>query len=339
MSAPRAAVLGVSGPVLLPQERDFLRAADPWGFILFARNVVDPDQVRALTADLREAVGRAAPVLIDQEGGRVQRLRAPHWREYRPALDQMARARDPLRGQWLRNRLIAAELAAVGIDVNCAPLADLVEEGTHPVLLNRLYGGDVATVTAAARAAADGLMAGGVLPVLKHVPGYGRARVDSHLALPRVTAPLAELRARDFAPFRALADLPMAMSAHIVVAALDPDRPATTSPLVMAEVRGWIGMDALMITDDLSMEALSGGIGARAAQALAAGCDIALHSNGRLAEMEEVIAASPALAGDSLRRAGRALAARKPAEPCDADALWRELQALLGDDAPPVARA
>ncbi|MBW7922954.1 MAG: beta-N-acetylhexosaminidase [Rubellimicrobium sp.] len=329
MTTPRAVIFGVEGLRLNPAERAFLREAAPWGFILFARNVKSTAQLRALTDELRDSVGREAPVLIDQEGGRVQRLRAPHWREFLPALDQMARARDPMRAQWLRNRLIAAELHDVGIDVNCAPLADLVEDGTHPVLLNRFYGGDVQTVVAAARACADGLLAGGVLPVLKHVPGYGRARVDSHLDLPRVDVPLDDLRARDFAPFRALADLPMAMTAHIVMTALDPARPATVSPVVMDAVRREIGYDGLVMTDDISMEALSGTPATRAAAAIAAGCDVVLHCNGRLPEMHEIAGAVPLLDGRAMDRAGRALDWRRAPDDCDINVLEVELHALL----------
>lgn len=275
--SPRAVIFGCAGTALGARERDFFREADPWGFILFARNVESPAQLRQLTDALRDAVGRAAPVLIDQEGGRVQRLRAPHWREFLPALDQMGRARDPLRAQWLRYRLIAAELRAVGIDVNCAPLADLVEAGTHPVLLNRLYGSDVDVVTGAARACAEGLLAGGVLPVVKHLPGYGRAVVDSHLDLPRNDRPMAELRARDFAPFRRLNDIAMGMTAHIVFEAIDPERPATTSPAVMKVIREEIGFAGLIMTDDLNMQALSGSLAERARAALAAGCDVILQ--------------------------------------------------------------
>lgn len=327
--ARRAVILGVAGPEVTPWERDFLREADPWGFILFARNIATPAQLAALTAGLRDAVGWHAPILIDQEGGRVQRMRAPHWREFLPALDQMARATDPMRAQWIRNRLIADDLMSVGIDVNCAPLADLVEEGTHPVLLNRLYGAEIDTVVQAARAAAAGLMAGGVLPVLKHIPGYGRARVDSHLALPRVDVPRAELDARDFAPFRALADLPMGMTAHIVMSAIDPDRPATTSPAVMGVVRRDIGFDGLVMTDDLSMQALSGTLAERAAAAVAAGCDLVLHCNGVPADMEAVVGATPHLSGDALRRAEAALACRAVPDTSDINALARELDALL----------
>ena len=329
--APRAVIFGVGGPRLDPWERAFLREADPWGFILFARNVNDPAQLSDLTSELRETVGRDAPVLIDQEGGRVQRLRAPHWREFLPALDQMARARDPMRAQWLRNRLIAAELRAVGIDVNCAPLADLVEDATHPVLRNRLYGSDAAVVVAAARACAEGLLAGGVLPVLKHLPGYGRAHVDSHLTLPRVDVGLAALFARDFAPFRALADLPMGMTAHIVLTAVDPERPATVSPPAMALVRSQIGFGGLLMTDDIGMEALSGSHGERAAAALAAGCDIALHCSGTPAEMEQVAAATGAMTPQAVARADAALALRRSPDDCDISALEGELHALLAD--------
>ncbi|MBI1418320.1 MAG: beta-N-acetylhexosaminidase [Limimaricola sp.] len=327
--APGAAVLAPLGPVLSPDERRFFANADPWGFILFARNVETPAQLRRLTSDLREAVGRDAPVMIDQEGGRVQRMRAPHWREYLPALDQMSRAHDPLRAQWLRNRLIAAELRDVGIDVNCAPLADIAEAATHPVLLNRLYGHDPETVVAAARACAEGLLAGGVLPVLKHIPGYGRASVDSHKALPRVDVPRAELDRHDFAPFRALADLPMGMTAHIVFSAIDPDHPATASAPMMRVIREEIGFGGLIITDDLSMEALSGPLATRAAAALAAGCDVALHCNGDASEMAAVAEAAGRLTPAAEARAGAALALRKTPEPVDIGALAQELESLL----------
>ena len=230
---PGAVIFGPAGTQITDWEKAFFRAADPWGFILFARNIDTPDQLRRLTNDLRDSVGRNAPILIDQEGGRVQRMRSPHWREYLPALDQMQRAADPMRAQWIRNRLIAAELQDVGIDVNCAPLADLVEDGTHPVLLNRLYGGDIETVVAAAETCADAFLDGGVLPVLKHIPGYGRATVDSHKSLPTMDHPLEELEARDFAPFWALNTMAIGMTAHMRIPALDADAPATTSPIVM----------------------------------------------------------------------------------------------------------
>ncbi|SHJ15982.1 glycoside hydrolase family 3 N-terminal domain-containing protein [Wenxinia saemankumensis] len=328
--APRAAILGLEGKVIGSEERAFLRRADPWGIILFGRNVEAPGQLRVLTADVRAILGRDVPVMIDQEGGRVQRLRAPHWREFLPALDQMERADSPIRAQWIRNRLIAHELHEVGIDVSAAPLADLVEPETHPVLRNRLYGSDVGTVVAAARAAAEALLAGGVLPCLKHIPGYGRARVDSHLTLPRIEVPAAELRARDFAPFAALSDLPMAMSAHIVYRALDPHRAATISPTLIWLIRQELGFGGLLMTDDIGMEALTGSPGERAAASIAAGCDVVLYGNGDRAGREDVIAHVPRLEGAALSRAEAALAARRAPDPVDIEALEDELAALLG---------
>jgi beta-N-acetylhexosaminidase len=329
--AQGATIFGPEGHRVTDWEKAFFRDSDPWGFILFARNVDSPDQVRRLTADLRASVGRDAPILLDQEGGRVQRLRAPHWREYLPALDQMARARHPLRAQWLRNRLIAAELRAVGIDVNCAPLADLVEDDTHPVLKNRLYGNEIETVVHAARACANGLLAGGVLPVLKHIPGYGRAAVDSHLDLPTVDADPAALAARDFAPFVALNDLPMGMTAHIVFSRIDPAAPATTSPVMMRLIRDQIGIDGLIMTDDVSMEALSGTVAERAAAAIAAGCDIALHCNGRPAEMTAVAAAADRMTAPAQDRADRALLWRRAPDDSDIKSLDAELHGLLDE--------
>lgn len=329
MGAPAAVILGLAGTELSKEEQAFFSEANPWGFILFARNVDNPAQLRALTRDLRDAVGRDAPILIDQEGGRVQRMRSPDWREYLPALDQMARAADPIRAQWLRNRLIAAELCDVGIDVNCAPLADLVEDETHPVLHNRLYGGDVATVVRAARTCAEAFLSGGVLPVLKHIPGYGRARVDGHLHLPRVSASRAELGSRDFAPFQALNDIRMGMTAHIVMEAIDPENAATVSAPVMQVIREEIGFEGLMMTDDISMEALSGTVADRSAAAIAAGCDIVLHCNGKLDEMAQVVAASGQLSVAGQRRADDALAQRQNPTPVDSDRLAADLEALL----------
>jgi len=324
-----SAIFGPEGLQVTDWEKAFFREADPWGFILFARNIETPDQLRRLTSDLRQTVGRDAPILIDQEGGRVQRMRAPHWREYLPPLDQMARASDPLRAQWLRNRLIAAELQDVGIDVNCAPLADLVEDATHPVLRNRLYGADVDGVVAAARSCAGAHLAGGVLPVLKHIPGYGRASVDSHLALPRVTAPRAEVMARDFAPFSALKDIAMGMTAHIVFSDIDPEAPATTSPRMMRVIRDEIGFDGLIMTDDISMEALSGSVADRSRAALEAGCDIVLHCNGKPDDMVAVAGACHALAGRARTRADAALAQRQGPTPIDISGAVAELDALL----------
>lgn len=324
-----AAIFGPEGPEITAWERRFFRDADPLGFIVFARNIDTPDQLCRLTANLRDAVGRNAPVLIDQEGGRVQRMRSPHWREYLPALDQMDRASDPMRAQWIRNRLIAAELLEVGIDANCAPLADIAEDATHPFLQNRLYGRDVETVIKAARICADAHLAGGVLPVLKHIPGHGRAAMDSHLMLPTVHAPRVELDAWDFAPFKALNDIAMGMSAHIVFSDIDPDAPATTSPAMMKVIRQDIGFDGLLMTDDLSMEALSGTVADRATAAIKAGCDIILHCNGDPVEMEAVANAAGEMTPAAMTRANRALAQRKNPDDIDIPALEAEFEALL----------
>ena len=324
---PGAFTFGCAGPTLGRDEAAFLRDADPWGFILFARNVSTPDGVRALTASLREAVGRDAPVLVDQEGGRVARLPPPAWTGWPPPLDHMARARDPERLMRLRAAVIGAELRAVGIDVNCTPCTDVAQDDTHPILRNRCYGGDAATVSRLARANADGCRDGGVLPVMKHVPGHGRATADSHEALPRVAAPLDVLWATDFAPVAALADLPMAMTAHVVYEALD-DRPGTVSPPVIGLIRSEIGFDGLLMTDDVSMGALPGTTAGRCAAALAAGCDLVLHCNGERRDMEAVAAACPALAGRAAERAAAALA-RRPAVPgIDPDEARAALAAL-----------
>lgn len=325
-----ATVLGCGGADLSADETAFFRDAAPWGFILFGRNVETPDQLRRLTGDLRDAVGRDAPILIDQEGGRVQRLRAPHWREYLPPLDQVAMTGAAMeRGIYLRYRLIAGELSDAGIDVDCAPSADLATPGTHPFLRNRCFSDDPETVIRAARAAAEGLADGGVLPVVKHMPGHGRATLDSHHELPRVTASLEELEATDFRCFAGLADLPMAMTAHIVFDALDPEAPATASPAAIAHIRDRIGFAGLLLSDDLSMQALSGTLAERAGRAIAAGCDIALHCNGNREEMAGVVAAAGTLSGLAKTRAEAALAGRRAPSAIDSSALAAELGALL----------
>ncbi|MGJ3264631.1 MAG: beta-N-acetylhexosaminidase [Salinarimonas sp.] len=325
---PSAMILGLAGPTLAPEEAAFFRDVDPWGFILFKRNVETPGQVRALCAALREAVGRDAPILVDQEGGRVQRLGPPHWPAHPPAavyhrLDRPLDERIDL--CRLGARLIAAELAEVGIDVDCVPCLDVPVPGAHGIIGDRAYADTPALVARYGRAAADGLLDEGVLPVVKHIPGHGRAGVDSHLALPRVEAPRADLEASDLAPFVALADMPLGMTAHVVYTALDADAPATTSARVIAEViRREIGFDGLLMTDDLGMKALAGGFDARARAALAAGCDVVLHCSGAMEEMRAVAAVTPALAGDAARRADAALALRRrraaPLDPVDARA-------------------
>jgi len=330
----RAFIAGCSGVRLTEDERAFFRAAEPWGFILFARNVEDPDQVRALVEGLREAVGWTAPVLIDQEGGRVQRLRAPHWTDDPPAeafgalylADQMA----ALEAVRLNSRAIAADLSALGIDVDCLPVADLRHPDGHGIIGNRAYGTEPEPVAALARAAAVGLLEGGVLPVLKHIPGHGRAPVDSHEKLPVVAAPRAVLEEQDFAAFRALADLPLGMTAHVVYADIDAAHPATTSPKVVAEViRGSIGFSGLLMSDDLSMGALAGDMRTRGRDAIGAGCDMLLHCNGRLGEMEDVAAVSPLLGGVAYERAGRALALREACDEVDAAELRAAVAAHL----------
>jgi beta-N-acetylhexosaminidase len=320
-----AAILGCSGPQLTAEERAFFRRVKPWGFILFARNVTDPGQVRSLVEALRETVGRPdAPVLIDQEGGRVQRLKPPNWGLYPPgrAYGELA-GNDPLvRREIVRlgARLMAHDLAALGINVDCVPVLDVPDPAGHEIIGDRAYGKTPEEVALLGRAAAEGLIAGGVLPVIKHIPGHGRAMSDSHLELPIVDAALDDLDTRDFAPFRVLSDMPMAMTAHVIYSAIDRKRPATTSRKVMRRViRGAIGFDGLVMSDDLSMKALSGNFTERAKASRAAGCDVVLHCNGDMAEMKAVVAGAGELKGRAGRRAQAALArlARAP-EPFDA---------------------
>ena len=330
-----ACSFGCAGPALTRAEARFFAEAQPWGFILFARNVADPAQLLRLTGDLRAAVGRDAPILIDQEGGRVQRMGPPHWRQWRPPLDQLSGLAPgaAARAMQIRYRIIAEELRAVGIDVNCAPLADLARPETHPILRDRCYGATPVAVIGAARAVAEGLLAGGVLPVLKHIPGHGRATLDSHLELPVVDAPRAVLEAEDFAAFRGLADLPLGMTAHLVYTAIDPDAPATTSPAAIRAIREEIGFDGLLMTDDISMEALSGDVVARGQAALSAGCDVVLHCNGEMAQMEALAAALPPMTREADARDARAMAARRPPAPVDIAALEAELDALSRGEA------
>ncbi len=319
----KACILGCSGLALTAEEAVFFAAERPWGFILFRRNVDTPDQVRALVRALRETVDDpAAPVLIDQEGGRVQRLGAPHWPRYptgRAYADYAAN--DPLTGQALARlggRLMAADLARLGINVDCTPVLDVPQPGAHDVIGDRAYGPTVEGVIRLGRAMAEGMIAGGVLPVIKHIPGHGRAMSDSHLALPEVDAPLATLEAVDFPPFEALSDMPMAMTAHVVYRAIDRRRPATTSRAAIRLIRDRLGFSGLIMSDDLSMKALSGHMADRARASLKAGCDVVLHCNGVMAEMQAVAAATGRLRGPALRRAEAAMArlARRP-EPLD----------------------
>ena len=311
----RALILGCAGKSLSAEEAAFFRDVRPWGFILFKRNIGTPEEVRALTDALRGCIGSdTAPILIDQEGGRVQRMGPPHWPAY-PAGGRYGR----LNGSAatiarLGARLIAHDLAEVGINVDCAPVLDVPAPGSHDIIGDRAYGTDPDAVAEIGRAVAEGLMAGGVLPVVKHMPGHGRAACDSHHDLPIVDASLDSLVAQDFRPFRALADMPMAMSAHVVFTAIDPERPATQSrEVIRTVIRGAIGFDGLLMTDDLSMHALTGTFRDRTQAAFDAGIDVGLHCNGVMDEMRAVAEAAPLLAGRAAERAGAALARLDPA--------------------------
>jgi beta-N-acetylhexosaminidase len=329
-----AVIFGCAGPRLSSGEAAFFRRTQPWGFILFRRNVESPEQVRALVAALRETVGAAdAPVLVDQEGGRVQRLGPPCWPKHPPARAYGQAGVDEGERRALARlgaRLIAHDLVGVGVNVDCAPVLDVPEPGAHDVIGDRAYGETAEAVAALGRAAAEGLMAGGVLPVIKHMPGHGRARSDSHERLPVVDAPLSALR-RDFAPFQACADLPAAMTAHVVYAAVDPEHPATISKTVIDRViRGDIAFRGLVMSDDLSMKALSGDFETRARATLEAGCDVVLHCKGEMAEMTAVAVGARPLRGEAEQRAEAALA-RIPRTPesLDLEASRARLAAAL----------
>ena len=333
---PRAVIFGCAGPELTDRERRFFAETEPLGFILFQRNCTDPAQVRRLVDQLRESVGRAdAPVLIDQEGGRVLRLKPPHWRAA-PAQGRFAdlAGRDPDRAReaaYLNARLLAAELAELGITVDCAPVLDLMLPGAHQIIGDRALGSEPDQVTELGLAVAQGLLDGGVLPVVKHIPGHGRATVDSHHELPVVEAPRDVLEHADFEPFRRLSGQPWAMTAHVVYEAIDPEWPASLSPLVIAEViRGWIGFDGFLVSDDVTMKALKGDVGALSLAAVEAGCDAILHCNGDLHEMERVARATPRLSEAGLRRLGRgnAMLPQRPEELNVAAALGR-IETLL----------
>lgn len=333
MSA-RSVIFGLAGLELTPDERAFFRDADPWGFIVFARNIETPKQLARLTMSLRDCVGRYAPVLVDQEGGRVRRLRPPHWREMLPAqpygelyLREPEAAIEAVR---LNHHLMAQEMRAVGVDVDCVPCLDLRVPGADAIIGDRALGETPQPIIDLGRAAMEGVMAGGVAPIIKHIPGHGRASVDSHLELPVVDAEADLLRETDFAPFEALSDAPMAMTAHIIYSAIDADNPATTSTeMVQGIIRSELGFDGLLMTDDLSMKALSGSFRERGEASLRAGCDMLLHCNGDMSEMCAVAEAAVELAGRGQERAGRALEARGKAEAIDAVEAESRLNGLL----------
>ncbi|MGA8436395.1 MAG: beta-N-acetylhexosaminidase [Methyloceanibacter sp.] len=320
-----AFISGCAGTSLSDDERAFFAETRPCGLILFARNCQSVSQLRTITEDFRDAVeSDAALVLIDQEGGRVQRLRPPQWRQMPPARvygdlylydPEGARA-----AAFAGGRLIATELREAGITVNCTPVLDVPEAGSHDIIGDRAFSFDPGVVSNLARAVVEGTLAGGVLPVIKHVPGHGRAMADSHLSLPRIDASAEELMEVDFRPFMALRHAPLAMTAHVLLTAFDEERPASTSPVIMGEViRELIGLTGLVMSDDIGMQALGGPFAERAAAVIDAGCDVALHCSGELAEMREVASAVPPLEGESAERFARAIAELGEPQPFDAD--------------------
>lgn len=324
-----ATILDAQGLVLSADEKALFRDADPFGFILFARNIADGEQLIALCDQMRESVGRDAPILIDQEGGRVQRLRPPLAQEWTPPLEFVRQAGDnATEAMYLRYLITALELRTYGIDVNCAPMVDVARPQTHDFLTDRCYGNTPAMAAGLGRAVAMGLQAGGVLPVLKHIPGHGLATADSHHDLPRVSAPVQELDTIDFAPFKVLNDLPMAMTAHVVYDAFDP-LPATLSERMIQVIRNDIGFDGLLMTDDISMKALDGTYGDIARQSLGAGCDVVLLCNADLAQRQEVAEAAGKMNAVAQTRAERALALRDQAAEVDIQAAQEKLKALL----------
>jgi len=313
-----AAIFGCDGPCLSADERAFFAEANPFGFILFDRNLVDSDQIRALTADLRQTVGRNAPVLIDQEGGRVQRLRAPLATDWLPPFDHVEKlGQDAIQGMRLRYHIIARELRSLGIDANCAPMLDIARPQTHSFLRNRCYGSDVDAVVKIGRAVVEGHVSGGVFPVIKHIPGHGLAQMDSHLELPRIDADGDVLDSTDFAAFRPFADCAMGMTAHLVYAAFGETGPATTSPAMIRRIREDIGFHGLLMTDDISMQALTGTVPDRAEASILAGCDVVLHCNGDLHERIAVMDRISTMSTASQSRADAAIASRPEVEDVD----------------------
>jgi beta-N-acetylhexosaminidase len=332
----KAFITGLAGTKLNDAERAFIRAERPWGFILFRRNIDTPAQVAALTNEIRDVLGEAdVPILVDQEGGRVQRFRPPNWPLY-PAGAAFGQLYDiapalGLKAARLSARLIADDLTKVGVTVDCLPLADVPVVGANDVIGDRAYGNEPLKVAAIARAVTEGLEQGGILPILKHIPGHGRATADSHLALPVVNTPQSELESIDFAAFRPLADLPMAMTAHVVFSAYDSAQPATTSATMIERViRGLIGFQGLLMSDDVGMNALAGSIAERTKALLAAGCDMVLACSGEPEEMHQVARETPELSGKALDRAKAALASRQAPRPLDRDAAQAELDELIG---------
>jgi len=325
-----SAILGVAGLTLTAEEKTFFRELNPYGFILFTRNCESPDQVRALVDELYATTDRhRLPILIDQEGGRVARLKPPCWPAFPTAQALTCAKGDSLRATYLNARLIADELRLLNITVNCAPLADIPVSGAHDIIGDRAYGNTAQAVISHARAMANGLMDGGIVPVLKHIPGHGRALADSHHELPEVTASLDTLRATDFVPFQALNDLPMGMTAHVLYTAIDDKRLATVSPRAISLIRDEIGFDGLLMSDDLSMKAMQGDFTQRTKDTLEAGCDVVLHCNGDMDEMRQIAKALVPLSGQSLIRATRAMQIPATDAVFDAKEAALELKTML----------
>ncbi len=332
MMSVRACILGCSGTRLTESELSFFRDCNPFGFILFSRNFGSRDDVRRLTERLRATVGRSVPVLVDQEGGRVQRGRGEGWSNWQPPLEQCDRLQpdQSVRAMWLRYRIISSELLSVGIDANCVPVADIATDHTHPVLYNRCYGRSAELVSRNARAVADGCLDAGVLPVLKHIPGHGRPHGDSHTELPFTDTEKPVLAESDFLPFRSLRDLPMGMAAHVVFGSIDSKHTASQSRIVIDVIRNEIEFDGLLMTDDISMSALTGTMRQRCRKSLDAGCDLVLHCNGDLAEMVELAEEAGSLEGIAERRAKTALDAKKKTAGVDQRSLELEYERLVG---------
>jgi beta-N-acetylhexosaminidase len=333
-----SAIFGCSGLSLTQQEKDFYQEVQPWGFILFGRNVDTPEQVTSLVAELKACVNHDdVPILIDQEGGRVRRLRPPHWEAY-PAGEVFGQhyshnKEQGLRFAWLQSRLMACDLHKLGVNVDCLPVLDVPVRGSHDVIGDRAYGDEPVIVSDVGLAASEGLLSGGVLPVIKHIPGHGRAGVDSHKDLPVVNASLEDLKQSDFEPFKRLNHMPLAMTAHVVYTAIDADNPATTSSKVIKDIiRDYIGFDGLLMCDDLSMHALKGTFEERTSASFAAGCDVVLHCNGDLSEMRPIASVCPELSGDSLRRAVQATDLFANVVPCNEESLRNEFRALCNGE-------
>lgn len=331
-----AAIFDTEGTELTADERAFFKDVNPFGYILFARHCTSPEAVKRLVSELKSLSGRdRLPVLIDQEGGRVARLRPPHWHKYPPAsvfADMVKRSRESAhRAVHLNARLIAHDLYELGITVDCAPLADLPVEGSHDIIGDRAFGTEAEQVIYLARAMAAGLMEGGIVPVLKHIPGHGRAFADSHLELPVVNEPLEVLRTTDFVPFKALANLPMGMTAHVLYTAIDDKHMATVSPKAINLIRNELSFKGLLFSDDISMKAMEGNLAERARSALAAGCDVVIHCNATLAEKQEAAQGVSALEGESLARAERAMNSVKKPKPTDIVEARATLDSLISE--------